>query len=264
MQDTIAIVDAFAAAPFDGNPAAVCFLAQPRDAEWMQALACELNLPATAFVAAGDDGYDLRWFSTATELALCGHGTLASAHLLWAEGRVAPNEAVRFRTAVGTLTCRREGDWIAMDFPAEPPVQVAVVPIELLQAFELHPRTVARNQFDYLIELDSADAVRAVAPDLTLLKAVPTRGVIVTAPAEGGDHDFVSRFFAPSAGIGEDAVTGSAHCGLGPYWAARLGKNDLVGRQLSARGGIVRVRVRDERVDLLGRGLTIMRGVLAI
>jgi PhzF family phenazine biosynthesis protein len=262
--DTIAIVDAFAAAPFGGNPAAVCLLAQPRDAEWMQSLAREVNLPATAFVVAGDGDYDLRWFSTASELALCGHGTLASAHLLWDEGRVAPDEAVRFRTGAGTLTCRREGDWIAMDFPAEPPLPVAAVPIELLQAFDLHPRTVARNQFDYLIELESAEAVRAVAPDLTLLKAVPTRGVIVTAPAEGGDHDFVSRFFAPSAGIDEDAVTGSAHCGLGPYWAARLGKSELVGHQLSARGGIVRVRVRDERVELLGRGLTIIRGVLAI
>lgn len=267
MQDVIALVDAFADVPFAGNPAVVCLLAQPRDAAWMQSLARETNAPATAFVVAGDGGeggYDLRWFSPTTELALCGHGTFASAHILFAEGRAAPDQALHFRTGVGTLTCRREGDLIAMDFPAEPPQPVAAVPVELLQALGVQPRAVARNRFDYLVELESAAAVRAVDPDFALLKTVQTRGVIVTAPAGTDDYDFISRFFAPSAGVGEDSVTGSAHCALGPYWGARLGKDDLVGYQASARGGIVRVRLRDDRVDLLGRGLTIMRGILTV
>jgi PhzF family phenazine biosynthesis protein len=264
MQDIIAIVDAFADAPFAGNPAAVCLLAQPRDAAWMQALAREMNAPATAFPVAGDGGYDLRWFSPTTELAICGHGTFASAHILFAEGRAAPDELLHFRTGVGTLTCRREGELIAMDFPAEPPQPVAAVPAELLQALGVQPRAVARNRFDYLVELASAAAVRAVAPDLALLKTVQTRGAIVTARSDRDGCDFISRFFAPNAGVGEDAVTGSAHCALGPYWGARLGKDDLVGYQASPRGGTVRVHLRADRVDLLGRGITIMRGILAV
>lgn len=262
MTDRIAIVDAFADAPFSGNPAAVCLLAQPRDAAWMQAFARETNLPATAFVSAGDAGYDLRWFSPTTELAICGHGTFASAHILLTEGHAAPDAPVRFSTGAGTLTCRREGDWLVMDFPAEPPQPVAAVPVELLQALGVKPRVVARNRLDYLVELDSADAVRAVAPDFALLRTVQTRGVIVTARSDSDDYDFISRFFAPSAGVGEDAVTGSAHCALGPYWGARLGKGELVGYQASARGGTVRVRLNGDRVDLLGRGITIMRGTL--
>ncbi len=174
----------------------------------------------------------------------------------------APDAPVRFSTGAGTLTCRREGDWLVMDFPAEPPQPVAAVPVELLQALSVKPRVVARNRLDYLVELDSADAVRAVAPDFALLRTVQTRGVIVTARSDSGDYDFISRFFAPSAGVGEDAITGSAHCALGPYWGARLGKDELVGYQASARGGTVRVRLNGDRVDLLGRGITIMRGTL--
>ena len=223
-----------------------------------------MNAPATAFPVAGDGGYDLRWFSPTAELALCGHGTFASAHVLFTEGRAAPDELLHFRTGVGTLTCRREGELIAMDFPAEVPQPVAAVPVELLQSLGVQPRAVARNRFDYLVELDSATAVRAVKPDFALLKTVQTRGVIVTAPSDRDGCDFISRFFAPSAGVGEDSVTGSAHCALGPYWAARLGKDELVGYQASPRGGTVRVRVRADRVDLLGRGLTVMRGALSI
>lgn len=264
MTDTLVLVDAFAAAPFGGNPAAVCLLAQPRAAAWMQAVAGELNFPATAFVVAGADGHALRWFSPVTELALCGHGTLASAHALWAEGGLAPDASATFRTGAGTLTCRREGAWIAMDFPAEPSQPVADAPADLFRALGLDPRPVGRNRLDYLLELASAADVRALRPDFALLATVPTRGVIVTAPGDGGEYDFVSRFFAPTAGIGEDAVTGSAHCALGPHWAARLGKSDLVGYQASARGGTVRVRVRGDRVALLGQATTILRGTLAL
>ncbi len=263
MSDLIAIVDAFSTTPFGGNPAAVCLLAQPRDDAWLRSVARELNMPATAFVSGGDGAYDLRWFTATTELALCGHGTLASAHLLWEEGRVAPDATLRFRTGAGVLTCRREDGWIAMDFPAEPPRPVAAPP-DLLRALGVEARVVAQNRLDYLVEVADADAVRALNPDLDLLRTVPTRGVIVTAPSDRADAAFISRFFAPSVAIAEDAVTGSAHCALGPYWAARLGKSDLVGYQASARGGFVRVRVHGDRVDLLGRGLTVLRGALQV
>lgn len=262
MPDRIALVDAFADAPFAGNPAAVCLLAGPREVGWMQALARELNQPATAFVAEEGDGFALRWFAPTVELALCGHGTLAAAHLLWDEGRVAPGEPVRFTTGAGALVCRHEAGWVAMDFPAEVAEPVAEPPADLLRALGVAPRAVGRNRLDYLVELADADAVRAARPDFALLRTIPTRGAIVTAPADDGAHDFVSRFFAPSAGLPEDAVTGSAHCALGPHWAARLGRDDLLGRQLSARGGTVRVRPRGARVALLGRATTVLRGEL--
>ena len=262
MENLVALVDAFADTPFAGNPAAVCLLAHPREADWMQAIARELNQPATAFVSAAGDEYDLRWFSSKAELALCGHGTLASAHALWEHGAGGSGDAVRFRTRAGPIACSRQGGWIAMDFPAEPPRAVEAPPADLLKALGVRPRFVGRNRFDYLVELESAAAVREAAPDLAALRAVPTRGVILTAPADSAGHDFVSRFFAPSVGVGEDAVTGSAHCCLGPFWGERLGKDDLVGYQASPRGGTVRVRMRGKRVDLLGRSVTLARGTL--
>jgi PhzF family phenazine biosynthesis protein len=260
---SVAVVDAFAEVPFGGNPAAVCILPDAREDAWLQAVARELNQPATAFLVAAGDEYRLRWFSPRTELALCGHGTLASAHVLWEEVRVAAGDPVRFRTQAGALTCVRRDGWIAMDFPAEPPEAVATPSDELIRALGARPRLVGRNRFDYLVEIDSAAAVRQLAPDLAALAAVPTRGVIVTAAADTAEHDFVSRFFAPSVGVGEDAVTGSAHCCLGPFWGERLGRDDLTGYQASARGGTVRVRLRGARLDLLGRAVTLLRGTLA-
>jgi PhzF family phenazine biosynthesis protein len=262
MENLLTLVDAFADVPFAGNPAAVCLLAHPREAGWMQAIARELNQPATAFVSAAGDEYDLRWFSPKAELALCGHGTLASAHALLEHGADGSDGAVRFRTQAGTIACSRRDGWIAMDFPAEPPRAVETPPADLMRALGVRPRFVGRNRFDYLVELESATAVQEAAPDLAALAGVPTRGVILTGPADGPRHDFVSRFFAPSAGGGEDAVTGSAHCCLGPFWGERLGKDDLVGYQASSRGGTVRVRMRGKRVDLLGRSVTLARGTL--
>jgi PhzF family phenazine biosynthesis protein len=256
------LVDTFTDAPFAGNPAAVCLLPGAGDAGWMQAVARELNQPATAFVSPEGEGFGLRWFSPTTELALCGHGTLASAHVLFAEGAVAPDDPVRFGTRAGTLSCARREGLIAMDFPAEPPRAVKA-PKELLQAVGETPLYVGQNRFDYLLELESAATVRAAAPDLDLLATVPTRGVILTAPADTGEHDFVSRFFAPSAGAGEDAVTGSAHCCLGPFWGGRLGKVALTGYQASARGGTVRVNLRGDRVDVCGQAVSVARGVFA-
>jgi predicted PhzF superfamily epimerase YddE/YHI9 len=254
-------VDAFTAVPYRGNPAAVCLLPSPRDVAWMQAVAAEMNLAETAFLEPRADGFDLRWFTPAVEIELCGHATLASAHVLWEDGALDAATPARFHTRSGVLTCERRDGWIEMDFPTEPAAPCEPLPA-LLAALRVAPKWVGRNRFDYLVEVDSAATVRALAPDLVGLATVECRGVIVTAAADVREHDFVSRFFAPRAGIPEDPVTGSAHCCLGPLWSARLGKAEVVGYQASARGGLVRVRPRGSRVTLAGQAVTVLRGHL--
>jgi PhzF family phenazine biosynthesis protein len=254
-------VDAFTDRPFGGNPAAVCLLADDADERWMAAMARETNQPATAFVRPDGDGFALRWFSPTAELEFCGHGTLAAAHALWESGRLDRTRQARFRTAAGILGAAWRDGWVELDFPSEPAAP-AEAPAGLLHALGVTPRSCGRNRFDYLLELESEAAVRTVVPDLARLRTVETRGVIVTSRSHGQAYDFVSRFFAPRAGVGEDAVTGSAHCCLGPYWAERLGRDDLIGYQASDRGGTVRVRVRGERVALLGRAVSVRRGAL--
>jgi PhzF family phenazine biosynthesis protein len=254
-------VDAFTDVPFAGNPAAVCLLDAPREAAFMQALAREMNLPETAFVAPGADGFGLRWFTPTVEVDLCGHATLAAAHALWEERRLPSGATARFQTKSGVLTARRQDAWIELDFPAEPAAP-ASPPADLVAALGVAPRWTGRNRMDWLVEVDSAATVRALAPDLPRLARVPTRGVIVTAPADGAGHDFVSRFFAPAAGIPEDPVTGSAHCCLGPFWASRLGKTELAGYQASSRGGVVRVRLAADRTLLSGQAVTVYRADL--
>jgi PhzF family phenazine biosynthesis protein len=261
MPQPIVQVDAFAARPFTGNPAGVCVLDQPRDEGWMQAVAMEMNLSETAFLARRDDGWSLRWFTPAVEVDLCGHATLASAHLLWQDGLLAEGAEARFHTRGGLLTARRDGEWIWMDFPAKPE-QAADAPESLARALGTEPVFVGRSQFDLLVELQSEAAVRALDPDQSLLKQVEARGIIVTARADGGEYDFVSRFFGPRVGIPEDPVTGSAHCVLAPYWARKLGRGQLVGYQASARGGIVRLKVDGDRVILGGQAVTVLRGTL--
>ena len=256
-------VDAFTERPFAGNPAAVCLLDGPREAAWMQALAAEVNLPETAFVTAETDGFGLRWFTPTIEVDLCGHATLATAHALWQERRLAPEATARFHTRSGVLTAARRGDWIELDFPAEPAV-AAEPPPSLAAALGVTAKWAGRNRFDWLVEVDGAAAVRALAPDLARLATVPTRGVIVTAPSDEAGVDFVSRFFAPRAGIPEDPVTGSAHCCLGPFWAARFGRTELTGYQASPRGGTVRVRLAGDRTLLAGRAVTVFRGELTV
>ncbi|MGH2469087.1 MAG: PhzF family phenazine biosynthesis protein [Chloroflexota bacterium] len=255
-------VDAFTDHAFGGNPAAVCLLESAvADAGWMQAVAAELNLAATTFVApSNDDRLGLRWFSPTTELELCGHGTLAAAHALFERGEAARDEALHFTSRSGVLTARRSGALIEMDFAAEPSAP-ATAPRELLDAFDRVPIHVERNRLDYLLELDSEDAVRAVRPNFARLLKVATRGVMVTAQASAASGDFVSRFFAPSAGIDEDPVTGSAR--LGPYWQRHLEKAPLVGVQLSARGGTVHTRMHRDRVLLGGQAVTVMRAELS-
>jgi predicted PhzF superfamily epimerase YddE/YHI9 len=254
-------VDAFADAPFRGNPAAVCLLDHEPSPGWMQAVAGELQLPATAFVRADGDGFRLRWFSTTAELTLCGHGTLAAAHALWETGRLPHDAAARFASAGGPLGAVRDDGWIALDFPAEPPAP-AVAPPGLLDALGVAACWTGRNRLDYVVELADAASVRAAAPDLAALRTIDTRGVILTARADTPGVDFVSRFFAPRVGIPEDAVTGSAHCALAPLWAARLGRTGLTGAQLSRRGGVVRTALAGDRVRLAGRAITVLRGEL--
>jgi PhzF family phenazine biosynthesis protein len=254
-------VDAFADRPFAGNPAAVVLLDRPREPDWMQVLAAELSLPETAFVTEHGDGFGLRWFTPTVEVDLCGHATLAAAHALWQECRLAPDAPARFHTRSGVLTAGRRDVWIELDFPAEPAV-AAEPPAALAAALGVTATWTGRNRLDWLVAIDSAGAVRGLAPDLPRLATVPTRGVIVTAPSDDARVDFVSRFFAPGAGIPEDPVTGSAHCCLGPFWAARLGRTQLTGYQASSRGGTVHVRLAGDRVVLAGRAVTVFRGEL--
>jgi len=254
-------VDAFANRPLEGNPAAVVPLAAFLDTVLMQKIARENNLAETAFfVKTGEGRYDLRWFTPAVEVDLCGHATLASAHVLWEDGHLPQGRQARFHTRSGLLTADRRGEWIEMDFPAKIALP-AEAPAELLPALGIAgAKFVGRNAFDFLVEVDSEETVRALSPDHSTLRKVPVRGVIVTARSSSGEFDFVSRFFAPGAGVDEDPVTGSAHTALGPYWAGILGKSELTAFQASARGGVVKVQVRGDRVLLSGQAVTVMHG----
>lgn len=260
----IHVVDAFTDRPFRGNPAGVCLpdAEHAEDAAWMQAVAAELGYPETAFVVShvGDEyDYGLRWFTPQTEVDLCGHATLASAHVLFGEGFSASSR-IRFATRSGLLTASLGSEGVVLDFPALPPREVPI-PAELGQALGVEPLRVAAGGDDLLVEVASVAAVRAIEPDLAVLGALPYRAVIVTAQGEG-QADFVSRVFAPSVGIPEDPVTGSAHCVLAPYWAPRLDRRRMVGAQLSARGGTVGVELTGDRVRLSGRAVTVLEGEL--
>ena len=258
---TITQVDAFTDKPFSGNPAAVCVLPEPGDESWMQSVAAEMNLPETAFLHRQEDGFNLRWFTPTIEVDLCGHATLASAHVLWEEGHLDLDQEARFHTRSGVLTARRGVEYIELDFPAEPEEKADPHP-DLVAALGVSPKYVGRNRFDYMIEVDSEETVRVIKPDLALLKTIPSRGFIVTSLASSGEYDFVSRFFAPGAGIDEDPVTGSSHCCLGPFWKNRLGKNEFVAYQASSRGGVVRLRLNGDRVYLGGSAVTVLRAEL--
>jgi PhzF family phenazine biosynthesis protein len=255
-------VDAFTDRPFGGNPAAVCLLPEPRDERWMQNVAREMNLSETAFLHPENSGFRLRWFTPVVEVALCGHATLASAHVLWQDGHLAPDALAVFHTQSGRLTARRRAEWIELDFPATPAAPTEPPP-GLLDALGVRqPRAVGRSRFDCLVEVESEEIVRRLAPDFTALRRVEARGVMVTSRATTTGFDFVSRFFGPQSGIDEDPATGSAHCTLGPYWSTRLGKLTLTAYQASARGGVVRVEIRGDRVGLSGQAVTVLRGEL--
>jgi PhzF family phenazine biosynthesis protein len=255
-------VDAFTNRPFAGNPAAVCLLPAPRPDDWMRNVAREMNLSETAFLVPQNGGFQLRWLTPAVEVDLCGHATVASAHVLWEEGRLPEGRQARFHTRSGLLTADRRGEWIELDFPAKI-ARAAEAPAGLLSGLGVaEPRFVGLNAFDYLVEVDSEEMVRGLSPDHSALKKLPVRGVIVTARSTGDEFDFVSRFFAPGSGIDEDPVTGSAHTALGPYWTEKLGKGEFTAYQASPRGGVVRVKTAGDRVLLGGQAVTVMTAEL--
>lgn len=256
-------VDSFTSKPFTGNPAGVCILSGDIPDFEMLKIANEMNLPETAFLQEKNGGYDLRWFTPHAEVELCGHATLASAHVLWEIGALDLDETASFDTHSGRLTAKKNGAWIDLDFPAEYETK-ADAPVELTLALGVKPEYVGKNRFDYLVEVESEEKVRDMKPDFGLLKKVPCRGVIVTSKADAGRYDFVSRFFAPAIGVDEDPVTGSAHCCLGPYWESRLKRSEFEAFQLSERGGVVRVKVvpGSGRVTLSGRAVTVIKGEL--
>ena len=264
MTQPIVYVDAFTDAPFGGNPAAVCVQTSARDEPWMQHVAREMNLSETAFLAprlVRDEGFDLRWFTPTHEVDLCGHATLASAHVVWESGGLAAGAVARFHTRSGLLTATRRGAWIELDFPATPDAAVDAPP-GLADALGVQPLYVGQSRFDYLVELADERAVRGARPDFTRLRAFAARGVMITSRADDPGVDFVSRYFAPAFGIDEDPATGSTHCCLGPFWSRRLQKHAFVARQVSERGGTLKVALDGERVRLGGQAVTVLRGEL--
>jgi PhzF family phenazine biosynthesis protein len=254
-------VDAFTDTPFAGNPAAVCVLPAPRQEQWMQQVAREMNLSETAFLVRRADGFDLRWFTPVLEVDLCGHATLASAHVLWEEGHLEAGTAAHFHTRSGLLSATRQGAWIELNFPAVLEAQTPP-PAGLAEALGVTPVYVGKNHTGWLVQVETAEQVRTLQPNFTALKTFPGRGVIVTSRADAPEFDFVSRYFAPRAGIDEDPVTGSAHCCLGPFWAKQLHKDTFTAYQASARGGVVRVRLHGDRVLLGGQAVTVLRAEL--
>lgn len=255
-------VDAFTNTPFTGNPAAVCLLREPPADRWMQQVAAEMNLSETAFLLHENDGYRLRWFTPAVEVDLCGHATLAAAHVLWETGALAPDQQARFNTRSGALTADRRGDWIELDFPVKPECAIDV-PARLSAALGVEPRYVGKSEFDLLVEVDSEATVRALEPQFSGLSLIDSRGIIVTSRAATPGYDFVSRCFYPQVGINEDPVTGSAHCVLAPFWSERLDKTEFRAAQVSVRGGVLLVQLLGDRVKLRGQAITVLRGELA-
>ncbi len=261
MRISLTHVDAFTDRPFSGNPAAVCLLPEQRDDFWMQNVACEMNLSETAFLVKQESGFDLRWFTPVTEVDLCGHATLAGAHVLWEQGVIQTDEAASFNSRSGVLTARQQGDWIELDFPIIRETE-ADPPDGLLRGLGIAPSYVGVTRFDYLAVFDSDEIVRNLQPDMQWLRRLGDLSVIVTSRSSDSRFDFISRCFAPNQGIDEDPVTGSAHCCLGPFWKAQLNKTEMVGYQASQRGGVVRVKVAGERVQLQGQAITIFNGEL--
>lgn len=272
MNQPIIQVDAFTCTPFKGNPAAVCVLPTPQPDRWMQNVAQEMNLSETAFLVPQEDGFNLRWFTPTVEVPLCGHATLASAHVLWSEGHLSPEKPARFYTKSGILIAQRQGEWIELDFPVNHS-QPITAPPNLASALGVPIQSVWQNSLGYLVEVESEEMVRHLQPNFGLLKTLPISDVIVTSQTDSGsEYDFVSRFFAPGLGIDEDPVTGAAHCCLAPFWRDRMNQDEFLAYQASHRGGVVKVKYTGSvggacsegtyRVILGGQAVTVMRGEL--
>lgn len=263
MKLPIYTVDAFTTERFKGNPAGVCILEEEIVDELMKKIAFELNLSETAFVQKQKNGYSLRWFTPAMEVNLCGHATLASSHILWQTGLQEEGSDIKFFTKSGELIARKNGTSIELDFPAIEQKEIAVPP-ELVTALGAKPAYVGSTVWNYIVEFDSEKTVRYLEPDFDLLRKLPAWGTIVTAKGSSDGYDFISRFFAPEKGVPEDPVTGSAHCVLGPYWMNKLGKNTFKAYQASHRGGVVGVRVENDRVYLTGNAVTVIEGKISV
>jgi PhzF family phenazine biosynthesis protein len=225
----------------------------------MQKVASEMNLADTAFLYQQKDGFDLRWFTPSVEVQLCGHATLASAYFLWEEGYLKPSNQARFYTKSGLLKANNQGKWISLDFPIEIETPT-IAPSNLIESLGVTPTYIGKNRFDYIVEVESEDIVRKVTPNFELLKTIPARGITITSRSASSEFDFVSRFFGPRSGVNEDPVTGSSHCYLGPFWKKRLNKNKLTAYQASSRGGIIRIRVGDNRIYLEGQAVLVFKG----
>lgn len=254
-------VDAFSSQAFAGNPAAVCLLDDERPAHWMQSVAAEMNLSETAFVQPHNGGYKLRWFTPLAEVNLCGHATLASAHILWESEQVASQQTIEFYTNSGILTAQNRHGRIEMSFPVEQ-VDKRETPTALSEALGMTPIEAWKCQSDYLVVLENEAAVQNLQPELHRLKEIFVRGVIVTAKSDHDEYDFVSRFFAPRVGVDEDPVTGSAHCVLASYWGRKLNKQHMIARQLSKRGGVLYLSLEKDRLLIRGDACTILKGEL--
>jgi len=254
-------VDAFSDQPFKGNPAGVCLLAEAKPESWMQAVAAEMNLSETAFLVSQTNGYGLRWFTPKAEIELCGHATLASAHILWETGIVPVDQIIHFHTLSGLLIASKQQEWLELDFPLRP---INPTPeIEgITAALGSVPDETYQSGENLLYVYREETTLRNLRPNFAAIAGFAYHGVIVTAPAVD-KFDFVSRFFAPAIGINEDPVTGSAHCTLAPYWQQRLHKDHLIGYQASARGGVVKVRVSGERVYISGQAVTVFATSIA-
>ncbi|MGD1913114.1 MAG: PhzF family phenazine biosynthesis protein [Rivularia sp. (in: cyanobacteria)] len=264
MKQTIIQVDAFTNKPFSGNPAAVCVLSSPKDDTWMQNVAQEMNLSETAFLLKQEDGYNLRWFTPATEVPLCGHATLASSHVLWSENYLSPEESARFHTKSGLLIAKKQEDWIELDFPvniSEHIPEKTSATEELSEALGVPIKTVMKNSLGYLVEVESEELVRNIEPNFTLLTQKFPEVIVTSAAENSSEYDFLSRFFAPGLGVNEDPVTGAAHCCLAPYWRNKLNKDEFIAYQASSRGGVVKVKYPGkDRVFLSGQAVTVLRG----
>ena len=252
-------VDAFSTKPFAGNPAGVCLLNEPKPDEWMDSVAAEMNLAETAFLLPEGEGYRLRWFTPKVEVNLCGHATLASAHVLWESGLEDKNKKLSFFTRSGELNTLYKDGWIEMDFPTTAVKKINSLP-DMEKALGAKPLFIGENE-DYLVEMENEEIVRGLNPDFSLISGFPVRGVIVTSRGSA-EYDFISRFFAPQVGINEDPVTGSAHCRLAPYWSERLGKKEMKAYQASARGGEILVNYQGERTLLSGQACIVFKGEL--
>lgn len=262
-QLNLTIINTFTDQAFKGNPAAVCLLSEEKDSCWMQSIAKEINLPVTAFVNRFKNDYYLRWFTPSTEIPICGHGTLASSFFLWENGNVEKEKTITYHTKSGILKSQFVDEWVQLEFPSILE-EKTIVPDLLIKALGVKPTYVGKNHLDYLVEVNSEDIVRNLKPSINLIAQLPVRGVIVTSHSNSNEFDFVSRFFSPAQGINEDYVTGSAHCCLGPYWKSKLQKSEFTAYQASERGGILKVKVIDDKVLLSGKAVTVFEGQLTI